>query len=172
MVKTKKSKIGQLHKKGQMQNAETIIVIVIVTIMMLIGLVVIVKNRMREAKNTSEDVSVQRAMEIAIVASNMNEIKCSEYTAMIKTCYDYHRLKAFSNVLSKNMHNSSLFYYYLLGNSKVEVQIITGTPENITLYNYNNSEDKSSFPVHMPVMVMNSMTKESYFAVMEVRTYS
>lgn len=172
MAKAKKSKSGFPNKKGQMQNAETIIVIVIVTIMMLIGLVVVVKNRMREVKNNSEDISVQRAMEVAIVASNMNEIKCSEYTAMIKTCYDYHRLKAFSSVLSKNMHNSSLFYYYLLGNSKVEVKIITGTPENITLYNYNDSANKSSFPVNMPVMVMNSMTKESYFAVMEVRTHS
>jgi hypothetical protein len=166
----------KISRKAQIQNAETIIVIVIVTMMVIIGLVFVVKNKKNNIELQSDDFAEQKAMEVAIVASNFNELRCSEYSAMIKTCYDYQRLLAFSNVLEKNKQNSYEYYYYLLGNSKIDVQIITGNlppnKQNISLYNYNNSANKSSFPVFIPITVQNSMTKESYFAVIEVRTYS
>ena len=73
-------------------------------------------------------------MRVAIVASNLNELKCSEYTAIMKTCYDYQRLKAFSIVVQSNKQNSYEHYYYLLGNSKVDVQIVTGVPLKISLF--------------------------------------
>ena len=41
-------------KKAQIQNAETVIVIVIVTIMMLIGLVVYVKNKKIDVEEISK----------------------------------------------------------------------------------------------------------------------
>jgi hypothetical protein len=166
-----------MKKKAQVQNMETIVVIIIVVIMMVIGLVLVTKNKKNNIEQDLTELNEMKAMDVAIVASNLNELKCSDYSAMIKTCFDYQRLVAFSNIVNQNKQNSFDYYYSLLGNSKISIQIIKKydpvlIDENITLYDYNNSANKSSFPVFIPTIVLNSIEEQSYFAIIEVRTYS
>ncbi len=163
-------------KKGQIQNAETIIVIIIVTILMVIGAVFAIRYKGNNTETEKKDLNEEEAMKVVIVASSLNELRCSEYSAMIKTCFDYQRLLSFSKIVTENRQDSFNYYHYLFGNSRISIQIITGDipPENrnILLYDYDDAEGKSSSPVFIPVIVMNSLTKESYFSVLEVRTYS
>jgi hypothetical protein len=170
MMQIKKS------RRAQLQNAETMIVIIIVTIMMVIGLVFVMKFKARNVEKQDDALDEERAMEIFLSASGLNELRCSKYAVKINTCYDHQRIMALSYVLENNLQGSYDYYYNILGNSKITVQIITGDlPEderNITLYNYNNSGNKSSSPVMMPIMIMDGITGSTYFGVLEVRTYS
>jgi hypothetical protein len=161
-----------MNRKAQIQNMETIVVIIIISIIMIIALVFVVKSKQGSVKTQTSALDEEKAMEVAIVASNLNELRCSEYNAMMKTCFDYHRLRAFKNVVENEDNKDAFNYYYsLLGNSKIVVQIITKA-ENVTIYDYGDSAGKSSSPVLIPTIVLDSLTKQSYFAILEVRTFS
>ncbi|MFA6073075.1 MAG: hypothetical protein WC758_03110 [Candidatus Woesearchaeota archaeon] len=162
-----------MKKKGQIQSGETVVVIIIVIIMLVIGLVFVAGRKKNSITEETTTLNELKAKEIATVSSKLKELKCSDYGVMVNTCFDYHRLRAFSSVVSSNKQNSKDYYYSVLGNSKIELKIITSNPpENITIYDFNNSINKSSSPVFIPTLVLDSMNKKSYFAILEVRTYS
>jgi hypothetical protein len=162
----------KLNKKAQIQSGEAVVVVIIVIIMIVIGIVYMTKNKMSNLTEDAKELNDVRSMEVALIASNLNELKCSEYSTMVKTCFDYQRLKAFKNVIEQNDRETQEYYYNLFGNSKIDIQLIATASENIALYDYNDSANKSSSPVFIPTIVLNPMTKESYFAILEVRTYS
>ncbi|MGV8163014.1 MAG: hypothetical protein ACP5N2_06810 [Candidatus Nanoarchaeia archaeon] len=161
-------------KKAQIQSGETVVVIIIVTIMIIVGLVFASRTKTTNITQEANALEEVNAMKVALVASSLNELKCSEYSAMVKSCIDYYRIIAFNNTVLANKQNSKEYYYSLLGNSKIDITIIylDGDKEKITIYDYNNSANKSSSPVFIPSIVLNTLTKESYFSIMEVRTYS
>lgn len=160
-------------RKGQVQSGETVVVVIIVTIMIVIGLVFATKSKQGSIEQAVEEINEQEAMEVAIIASSLNELRCSDYSTMVKSCLDLHRLYAFSEVVENDKEDSFRHYYDLLGNTKLEVKILTSEPKiNITLYDYNNSANKSSSPVFIPTIVFDSITQQSYFAILEVRTFS
>jgi len=168
-----------MNKKAQLQSGETVVVIIIVTIMIIIGVVVATKNKANSITQESEDLNDLKAMNVAILASHFNELKCSDYSVMVNSCIDMYRAQAFAKIVSTNKQNSKEYYYSLLGNSKVVLTIFIPLPysniyeqKNITLYDYGDSANKSSSPVFMPVIVLDAQNKVSYFSILEVRTYS
>jgi hypothetical protein len=169
----------KISKKAQLQSGETVVVVIIVTIMIIIGVVVATKNKANSITQESEDLNDLKAMNVAILASHFNELKCSDYSVMVNSCIDMYRAQAFADIVSTNKQNSKEYYYSSLGNSKIVLTIYMpiSTPEKyeqqtITLYDYDNSANKSSSPVFMPVIVLDAQNKVSYFSILEVRTYS
>ena len=139
-------------KKAQIQSGETIVVIIITSIMIIIGLVYATKSKTDRINEESENIKDINAMTIALTASNLNELKCSEYNTLVKTCLDYYRILAFNETLGKNKQGSKEYYYSAFGNSKITINILEETTsyttkETITIYNYNNSLNKSSTPI-------------------------
>jgi hypothetical protein len=160
-------------KKAQLQSGETVVVIIIVTIMIIVGLVFATRNKESSIEEEVETRNDLQAMSVALATSNLNEVRCSEYGVMPNTCMDYHRIKAFNIVVSQNLHKSKDYYYPVFGNSKIDIKILTAEPqENITLYDFNNSANKSSSPIFIPVIVRDSIHDINYFGILEVRTYS
>lgn len=169
----KKQKIKMQSKKAQIQSGETIVVIILVSIMIMIGLVFATKSKKSNLENEQENINDLKAMEVAVVASNLNEIKCSDYSIMVKSCFDIYRLRAFKNVVEEDKQGAYAHYYDILGNTKLEINILTSNPpENIVLYDYEDSGDKSSSPVFIPTIVLDNINKKSYFAVLKVSTFS
>lgn len=165
------------NKKAQVQSGETIIVIIIVTIMIIIGLVIASKTKTRNATEESTALNEIDTMKIALIASSLNELKCSEYSAMVKTCMDYHRILSFRDTVLEDKQSSKNYYYSLLGDSEIKIKMIMPDQEPsvqvVTLYKYDNiSANKSSSSVFIPLIVFNTMEKENYFSVLEVRKYS
>ena len=163
-----------MKKKGQLQSGETVVVIIIVIIMLIVGIVFFVRSKDQSIKNEAQSMTDINAIKISIVASNLNELKCSDYNVMVKTCFDYYRLKAFANTVDADKQESKQYYYFAFRNSKITIKVImpNQTVENMTLYDYNNTANKSSTPTFIPIIVANPMTGENYFSVIEVRTYS
>jgi hypothetical protein len=161
-------------KKAQLQSGETIVVIIIVIIMLVVGIVFFTNRKMEGAKAESENLKTIDSMKITVVASSLSELKCSEYSTMVKTCFDYYRLKAFAGTVDADSQGARAYYYSILRNSRVDVKVImpNSTVENITLYDYNNSANKSSSITFIPVIVSNPLNGEKYFSVLEVRTFS
>jgi hypothetical protein len=162
------------QKKGQLQSGETIVVIIIVIIMLIVGLVYFVNSKESSIKAESSSMNDINAMKTAIIASSLNELKCSASSVMVKTCFDYYRMKSFGKIVEDNKQESQQYYYFVFKNSKIVVRVMmpNATVENVTLYDYNNSANKSSSMTFIPLIVENPMTEEKYFSILEVRTYS
>lgn len=161
------------NRKAQIQSGETVVVVIIVIILIILGLVFATRNKQGTIKQETDEMNAQKAMQVAMIASNFNELKCSDYSVLAKSCLDKYRVEAFSRVVKDSTQDSFEYYYKLLGNSKVIVRIITSPGmENYTLFDYNNSANMSSTPVFIPTIVQDKIEKKSYFAIIEVRTYS
>lgn len=162
------------NKKGQIQSGETVTVVIILIILIVLGIVYASNSKIAGLQKDNEKQKEIDGMKIAVLAAGMDELKCSVYSAKVSTCLDIYRLSAFSQIVSQNLYSSKEYYFNTFRNSKIEVNIIVNDTyvENIVLYDFNNSENKSSSPIFFPLTVSDPVSKINYFSIMEVRTYN
>ncbi len=142
--------------------------------MIIVGLVFFVNSKNGSIQTEKQNMNDINAMKIAVIASSLNELKCSDSNVMVKTCFDYYRLKAFKSTIDADKQEAKQYYYFVFKNSKITVRIMmfNSTVENVTLYDYNNSANKSSTPTFIPILINNPISNENYFSILEVKTYS
>ncbi len=162
------------NKKAQIQSGETVTVVIILIILIVLGIVYFANTKTQESQIEKEKQKEVDGMKIAVLASGMDELKCSVYSAKVSTCLDIYRIKAFSEILDQNTLSAKEYYFNTFRNSKIEVKIIVNEThtEKIVIYDFNNSAEKSSSPTYFPIIVSDPVLEKNYFSILEVRTYN
>lgn len=163
-----------MNKKGQIQSGETVTVVIILIILIVLGIVYAANSKTDSLQKDREKQQEIDGMKIAVLAAGMDELKCSVYSAKVSTCLDIYRVEAFSEMMQANTLSAKEYYYNTFKNSKIELNIIINetNTENVVIYDFNNSENKSSSPIFFPVTVSDPVNDKNYFSILEVRTYN
>lgn len=162
-------------KKAQVQNMETVAVVIIIIILIIFGIVYATNQ-----KKTSLEGEVQRLKDIDVMKLttniiNMDFVRCSQLEANLETCVDYHKILALKDETTKDKNYE--YFYHLFGDTEIKLIILknlTNTEldtENITIYEAQETENRTKIPINTPVTVKEIVTDVNYFAIMEVTVF-
>lgn len=180
-------------KKAQIQNMESIAVIIIIGIMLIIGLVFAFNFKSEDVKKELEDKKSVQAFTIALRVSSLEELKCSSFEDAGNICLDLYLIQSFSEILkeinnqntNQNYKEAYKYYYDQFKTSEVIIKIIypplcDSTQQNcknyISLFNYtpeisSNKEYKIN-TITFPINVLNPVSSTYHFSIIEVRVHS
>jgi len=161
-----------MKKKAQIQSGESITVVIIVVILIILGLVFGFSREQSantEAKAQQEQLSAVRITELA---TNLDELKCSRYESTGDVCIDIYKAKALAEIIKEDKEDAYKNYYEMFRNSQINISIIYPNVENIQIYDYNDSINKSSKTSFTPILVWDPVRNVKSFALMEVSTYN
>jgi hypothetical protein len=162
-------------KKAQIQNMETITVVIIIVMMIIFGLIYASSQRQDSIQRDRERISDTEAMLITKNTLNLDVVKCSQSEASLETCIDYHKIKALSENAKKE---ENIFYFNrLFGNSDIRIIILKNLTqnqenENITIHNTTQNEEYvNKVQIRTPVTVKEPVHNINYFSIIEVTAY-
>lgn len=158
-------------KSGQIQSGETITVLVIISILIALGLIFGFNTEQNSINKDQEQIQEQRAISIALKASNLKELGCSEYDSAGILCIDEYKAKALENIIKEDTENAYLFYYDMFRNSEIKITTLYPEEKNITIYNFNDTEGKTKRTIKTPIILMNPVTEQRAFALLETAVY-
>ena len=163
-----------MKKKAQVQMAESIGVIIVVTLIILFAIILYSKINSQGINAASQTQRALSAVQLAQKVSALPELACSSTTSSETSCIDYHKAIAFSNHVQKEEFYA--YYSYYFGNGRLELQILFPdyATESMLLYENNatSTRQQTSIPVLVPYSVSNSITRERYFGVLVITSYS
>lgn len=160
-----------MKKKAQIQGGETIAVIIIIVILVIIGIMFGSNRKIDDIQTETRQIEHQNAMRIALKASNLQELKCSSVENTRNMCMDLLKIKSVSEVIKEDTE-AYIQYQGVFENTEINVDIIYPVKARYTLYNYNDTANKSRFATYIPLLVIDPITETNSFAMLEIATYS
>lgn len=166
--------------KAQLKMTESIGVLIVFFFLIIIGFMFYTQFQTAAIQEKKQELTAQRALQIAQIASNLPEIQCSfgaEEVVVKGVCLDLLKLKTFQNF-------ETLFYYDLLFYSNISVRILYpgSLPSHVEeivespIYENVPEEFTSKIRIYFPVLVRdvaaNPPGSQFYFAVLTVDVYS
>ena len=161
-----------IHKKSQIKNLETIMVIFVFTFLLLFAYVFYVRSQYASINEDVRRLTQLKVVGLSQVIS-MPEFRCNDYTT--KNCLDYYKLKAFSELMSGNDDTSkrfNLYYAEKFGFSKIIVKEIYPSEEEIVLYDKTPKDYKAVYSSELPVSVYDTTTGRYSFGTLIIKVYS
>lgn len=164
-----------MRKKGQIQNMETIAVVIIIIILIVIGIVYASGQKRDSLLREREKTKDLEAMEIATNTLSLDFVKCTEKEAQLGACMDYYKIKALSNKLF--LDENYMHFARIFKDSNIEIKIMKNLTssidenENITIFTIPNTENKTRMMIKSPIIVKDSVRNLNYFAIMEVTVF-
>ena len=168
------------RKRAQVQMAESITAIVIVTLLIVFG--VIFYSKMQEGSIAESKKSAQAlsAVQLAQRLASLPELSCTTAAAQDASCIDLYKARVYTqamNLSTPSGERMRSYYFELFGNARIELDKVypEGTASefhNITIYENNASSLQNVQPTFIPFTVMNSLTHENYLGVLVVSSYS
>lgn len=159
-------------RKAQFKSMETIIIVIILTMLFIIGFVIY--HRISEAnfEQKQEQIEKARMAKVNSMIANLPELKCSTLRATEVACVDEYKIMAFSNLYI----NQDYFYVYdsIFGDVKIDLFVEDLTNRinyTYTIYNASFDEAKSITPVYNPVAVYDSINKTTKFGMLITTFY-
>lgn len=162
-------------KKAQVQNMETIAVVLVIIMLIIFGVVYATNQRKKSLGNEIERLEGIDAMRVTTNTLSMDFVRCSQLEANLETCVDYHKIKALEQETKKEKNYE--YFYRLFGDTEIKLIIhknITNTDlenENITIYEMQDKENKTKILIRTPVTVKEIVNDTNYFAIMEVSVF-
>ncbi len=162
-------------KKAQVQNMETVAVVIIIIILIIFGIVYATNQRKGSLENEMEKLKDIDAMRITTNTLSMDFVRCSQLEANLETCVDYHKILALQKQ-TKNDKNYE-YFYRLFGDTELKLVILKNITdsrldaENITIYEAQETENRTKVLIRTPVTVKEIVKDINYFAVMEVTIF-
>lgn len=162
-----------MKRKAQMQGGETIAVVVIVVILIMIGVSFGVNRQITDIEQEGKKLDYQKAIQVALKAADMQELKCSSANSIGNTCLDKYKVRSMGQVIKDNPE-AYLYYQGIFENTEIKIEVLhpPSTKKNYTIYNFNDTINKTRVATYIPVIVQDPINNIKSFAVMEVATYS
>lgn len=164
-----------LRKKAQIQNMESIAVIIIIGIMIVLGIVFAFTYKKDQiTRDISEQASVE-ALTIALRAESLDELRCSTFTSSGTLCFDYYKLTSMETFLQdSNQLEAHQYYYDQFKETEITINLIypavpTGMKAKITPFNFSKENPKSVNTLFFPVLVYDPVTRIDYFSIIQVK---
>lgn len=160
-----------MKNKAQIQGGETIAVVIIIVILVIIGIMVGSNRKIDDIQDEQKKIDYQNAMRIALKASNLQELRCTSIDNTRNACMDLLKIKSVSKIITQDTE-AYIQYQEVFENTEINVDIIYPVEEKYTIYNYNDTANKSRFATFIPLLVMDPITGKNSFAMLEIATYS
>lgn len=159
-------------KRAQIQSGETITVLVIIAVLIALGLIFGFNTEQSSIQQDQEQIQEQRAISLALKAANLKELKCSEYDSAGVLCIDEFKATAISKIIQKNTERAYLFYYDIFRNSEIKIiPLYPQEQDNITIYNFNDTANKTKRTSQRPIILINPVTEKRSFALLQTAIY-
>jgi len=167
-----------MTKKAQIQNMETITVIIIIMLLITFGLVYASSQRRESIKEEQQQIKDLEVMTITTNILNLDFVKCTESEIIIYACVDYYKIKALAE--KTRTEENYLHFYRIFGESDIKIKIYRDISfpnheflinQNITIYNITNTENMSQKLIRTPIIIRDSVLGLNYFGIMEVIAY-
>lgn len=157
-------------KKAQIQSAETIMVLIVLSIIIIFGLIIASNYESGEIQQESKEREQLSALAIASQLGNLPELRCTVRQTAIERCIDLYKAKSFSNYLQLD----SSYKIERFGNTNISIRIInpTYTEEIIVIAVANNQDLQGKSLVTVPIILNDPITQLNHFALLEVTTIS
>lgn len=167
-------------KKAQIQNMESVAVVIIIGIMIILGLVFAFNFKSDDIKKEVEQQNSILAFTVALRVSSLEELKCSSFDNSGNLCLDLFMLDSFSEYVNPQNDEAYKYYYNQFKTSQVIIHIIYPEIEDyedgLVLFDYapepQPGKDYTIRKMFFPVTVLNPTTKVHHFSIMEVGVYS
>lgn len=170
-------------RKAQIQNMESIAVVIIIGIMIVLGLVFAFNFK---SEDTKQEIDTQRgvqALTIALKASSLEELKCSSFSSSGNLCLDLLTLLAVSEYVTQDNAEAYKYYYDQFKMSFVNITMIYPVYEGdievqqpIKIFDFAPEVEEGKImsvrSIYYPVLVQDPITNTYYFSIMEVGVYS
>ena len=169
------------RKRAQVQMAESITAIIIVTLLIIFGVIFYSKMQEGNIAETKKSEQALSAVQLAQRLSSLPELSCSSAAAQDTSCIDYHKALVFATAMSSsNIGADQLrsYYFELFGNARIELDPVYVAPDSsipfqpFLLYENNASSHQNIKPTFIPFSVMNNLDHETYLGVLVVSSYS
>lgn len=176
--------------KSQLQIGEIVAVLVVFFMMSLIGFVVYFSIIRGEVQDLTENAKSLGSVGVVKIALSLPELQCSENNVVRESCFDKAKIelakedpapvKAYpnGNLIFKEPSN---YYFDLFGFSTIQVKQVypdPNPPDAVwTIYDNNiygtpPTAQGSGFQSNIPIIIFDPGTRENYFGVLTVISYS
>lgn len=159
-------------KKAQIQGMETIMVVIIITIIIIVAIQFGTKQKTIDIQNMAQEIDYLNAQRIAIQISNLEELKCNTDSTISTTCIDKYKILAIQNLTQDDLE-IYINYYDQFQNTQITIKTIF--PEEsteITIYDYNDTINKTKATTQIPTLIWDPITNTNEFGIIEVSTYT
>jgi len=160
-------------KKSQVKMFETIAILVIFFFLVGIGFIFYSKIKQTSQSAESEEYFSTKAIELALLAEFMPEIRCSaDIVTDIQNCIDIGKLDVLNNtgIIEENLN----YYYNILGYSDIYVAEIYPN-SGIVWRIYSNPKPANNFlgkvQTQIPVAIYDSISNKYSFGVLYADLY-
>ncbi|MCF7865808.1 hypothetical protein K9L67_03645 [Candidatus Woesearchaeota archaeon] len=158
-------------KKAQMQGGETIAVMIIIVVLIIIGLVFGLGRTTEKIEKDANQIDFLNSIRIAIKVTNLQEIKCSRANSGGNTCIDKYKVLSLSELIKEN-NEAYVIYQGIFENTQIKINEIYPGTETYTIYDYNDSINKSRTATYVPILLWDPIKDTKQFGIMEVATYN
>lgn len=165
------------QKKGQLQMAETISIIIIVLIIIIFAIVFWGKVKYGDVKQQEIEIKELSVIEISKLLNEMTELNCYQAGVEEVECIDWYKVLAFNATMYSGQggaRDEATFSYYRKYFSASKITIERIYPEHmkatVVIYNHNIT-NTSSRQLYMPVLIKDSVRNSYGFGVVIVEGY-
>ncbi|MFT4261173.1 MAG: hypothetical protein ACMXX9_01950 [Candidatus Woesearchaeota archaeon] len=155
-------------KKAQIQSAETIMVLIILSIIIIFGLIIASNFQRDEIPRQAQERLELSALAIASQLGNLPELRCTRRQTAVERCIDLYKAKAFAKYLEQNPS----YKVERFGNTNITLHIInpSHTSDVISIATPTNENASSRTPIQIPLLVNDPLEDVYHFALLEVVT--
>ena len=144
--------------------AETIAILFIFFVLLVVGMVFFYNVKKSSIEQEMEVIQSKKAVEIALKANHLNELRCSE--VLRDNCFDILKIKYAKEIVERNID----YYFDTFGFSRINIQQIYPVRQDLGDI-YHKYKKGSSFLTRVPILLYNPLENEYQLGVINVETY-
>jgi hypothetical protein len=164
--------ILKTKKHGQVKMFESIAMLLVFFFLIAIGLKFYGNIQINSLERTKERFITMDSIKMAILLSNLPEVKCSIQNVQKGACIDLYKVMAWEQV--SQIEPAKSYYFNLLGHSTIVLEERIGADrwKSYLMHNKTFKENYSTSVTPLPVAVWNPNLRRHNFGVLYVKVHS
>lgn len=162
-------------KKGQIQNIETIGVIIIVIVLIILGITFWSKVRSSDISDQKSQAEELSLIDIAKTLNELPELKCYQIGTETVECIDLYKALAFNKTLNSvdeiNRRKMMQYYNHYFKTTKITIEQTYPEKIIIELYNNNISNASSQTKIFQPTIIRDNLKNVNNFGIITIEGY-
>lgn len=162
-----------MRKKSQIKMTENIAVMVIFFVLLVFAIVFYANVKRGTSQDELEELKQLKAVDAALILSNLPEIKCSIAATEQGACLDLYKILALKEIYEQNPNSVINHYQDKFGFATITIRQLYPIEQTIIVYDNKIDDDKiSKFFTPIPVTLYNVTNGNNAFGVIEFEKYA
>jgi len=158
-------------KKAQIKMFESVAVIIVFFFLVAIGLRFYGGMELNNLEQAKDKFNTLDSIKMAMLVSNLPELKCSTQNVEKGACVDYYKVKAWGESYDKDPAKS--YYFEMLGHSTITLEEYSDDVwKQYVLHNKTPNGNFSSTVTPLPVTVWNPLSRRHNLGVLYVKVHN